>query len=265
MNKKIIFSNSFSPRTGHNFASEVLKIFTDHEVLAHHRSETRLSTFLDAYYSIYNNIIYYESDKAFFDKIILNDIRKNIINESKKEYVMIKDTSFKGVKYLSEVFPDDIHIILLRRPQDVFGSLFKGMNLKKKGVKNFIKRITTPLGLYPYFYCRKVTQKVLSDMPKITKKHFVLRYEDLVLKNDKVLNELKVKFNTKKTLLQIKKEIDVIEVINTSFIEETGAKRIWESLPKTEAFNPVNRKKHPFLVQKGIDLGSRKLARYLNY
>ncbi len=27
-NKTIIFSNSYGPRTGHNFASEALKVFT---------------------------------------------------------------------------------------------------------------------------------------------------------------------------------------------------------------------------------------------
>ncbi|WMI65812.1 sulfotransferase [Aestuariibaculum sp. YM273] len=265
MHKKIIFSNSYSPRTGHNFVSEALKVFTNHQVLAHGHSETKLSTFLEAYYKIYNEKIYHEKDKVFFDKIIINNIRKHITNESSKEYIMIKDTSFKGVYYLSQVFPDDIHIILLRHPRDVFSSLFKSMNLKKKGFKYLIKRLTTPIGLYPYFYCKKVTRQVINDMPKITDKHYVLRYEDLVLKNDKVLNELKIKFCTGKTLKQIKSEIDNIEVINTSFIEETGAKHIWNALPKTKDFNPVNRKKHSYLMRKGIELGSKKLAEHLKY
>ena len=44
-NQKIIFSNSYSPRTGHNFASEALKVFTNHEVLAHNRSENQIIQF----------------------------------------------------------------------------------------------------------------------------------------------------------------------------------------------------------------------------
>ena len=263
--KRIIFSNSYSPRTGHNFASEVLKIITNHEVLAHNRSETRLSIFLNEYYKIYNSKIYHKTDKEFFDTIILSSIRENIINNSNNDFIMIKDTTFEGIEYLGKVFPNDIHIILYRDPRDVFSSLFKAMDLRKRSIKNIIKKVGLISGLYPYYYCKKVSKRIIDHIPKIKTCHYILRYEDLVTKNESVLIELKEKFNSNKSIEQIKQEIDNIHVINSSFYEEVNAKNIWDAKKKTNSFNPINRKKHPFLVQKGIDLGSKRLAKKLNY
>lgn len=261
--QKIIFSNSYYPRTGHNFASEVLKVFTDHEVLAHNRSETRLSNFLEKYYEIYNTMAH-KTDKDFFDKIILNNIRSAILKESESEYVMIKNTYFNGAYAIPKVFPDDIHILLLRNPVDVFSSIFKAMNLRKKSLKNTLKKIGNIFGIYPYYYCRKIGKRIIKVTPNFDD-FYVIRYEDLATKNEEVLEALKKKFNTQKSIEQIKKEIDSINVINSSFYEETGAKHIWDAKQKTKKFNPINRKKHPFLKQKGIDLGSKALAKKLNY
>jgi len=263
--KRIIFLNSYSPRTGHNFASEVLKIFTNHEVLAHNRSETRLSIFLNGYYKIYNSKIYHKTDKEFFDTIILKSIRKNIINKSSNDFIMIKDTTFEGIEYLSKVFPKDIHIILLRNPRDVFSSLFKAMDLTKGTIKDLIKKLGLISGLYPYYYCKKVSKSIMEHIPEINACHYVLRYEDLVTKNVSVLVELKEKFNSDKSIEEIKQEIDNIHVLNSSFYEEVNAKNIWDAKMKTKYFNPINRKKLPFLVQKGIDLGAKRLAKKLNY
>lgn len=262
-NQKIIFLNSYLPRTGHNFASEVIKVFTDHQVLPHSRGETRLSIFLQSYYQIRNRI-YFETDKTFFDNLFVKDLRKKIISQSEKEFIMIKNTSFVGVNLLPIVFPDDIHLILIRDPKSVYLSLIKGMNLKKKSLKNRIKKAGTPIGLYPYSYSKKLSTQVLNNFPDLTN-HYIIRYEDLVKKDEKVLKWLKAKFKTKKTLDQIEKEIDEIQVINSSFFKEVEAKNIWDSKPKTNNFNPLNRKEFNFLVRKGVELGSRKLREKLQY
>ncbi|MBT8393583.1 MAG: hypothetical protein KJN66_01920, partial [Bacteroidia bacterium] len=60
-------------------------------------------------------------------------------------------------------------------------------------------------------------------------------------------------------------EVDSIKVINSSFFEEIGAKNIWDSKDRTKEFNPLNRKKHSFLVRKGIELGSKQLCKKLGY
>lgn len=264
MNKKtIIFSNSYGPRTGHNFASEALKVFTNHEVLVHNRSETKLSNFLEKYNDL-QDTIYHKTDKYFFDKIILSSIRDNILEETTTDYVMIKNTSFEGVKYIPEVFPNDVHILLLRNPIDVFNSVFKAMNLNKKGYKNIFKKIGKALGVYPYYFCRKISKQITKDIPDFSK-FYVLRYEDIVKQDEAVLLELKNKFNTQKSIAQIKEELNNINVINSSFYEETGAKNIWEAKQKTKDFNPINRKKHTFLIRKGIDLGAKELKRKLGY
>ncbi|WP_034057551.1 sulfotransferase [Lacinutrix jangbogonensis] len=259
----IIFSNSYSPRTGHNFASEALKVFTDHEVLAHARSETRLSNFLKGYKELYNSI-HFKSDRDFFDTIILNDIRSNIIKHSESNYILIKNTSFEGVKHIPEVFPDDIHILLLRDPIDTFNSLFKAMNLNKMGHKYWIKKIGKVLGVYPYYFCRKVSMQIIKDLPDFSK-FYVVKYEDLVKQNITVLEALKKKFNTPKSIEQIIEELSSIKVINSSFFEETGAKGIWESKEITKGFNPINRKKNSFLIRTGIALGAKELKSKLGY
>jgi len=262
--QKIIFLNSYLPRTGHNFASEVFKIFSDHEVLAHPRSETRLSTILDSYYKIYEQKIFYDSDKEFVDELFINDLREKIINQSAREFIMIKDTSFVGADKLSQVFPDDLHFLLIRDPKAVFLSLFKAMALSKRSWKNRAKKIGIPVGFYPYAYSKKLSVQVLKTLPNLSG-HSVIRYEDLVNKDDKVLLKLKEKFHTAKSLEQIKKEIDEILVINSSFFEENKAKGIWDQKGKTANFNPLNRKSQGYLLRKGVELGSKKLRQKLNY
>lgn len=262
--KKIIFLNSYLPRTGHNFASEVIKVFSDHKVLAHSRSETRLSTMLESYYSIYNREIYFDSDKKFFNDLFINDLRRKITETAENEYIMIKDTSLIGVNHITQIFPEDLHLILVRDPKSVFLSLLKSINLEKPTWKNKIKKWSIPFGLYPFYYSKKLSRKVLSTMPDLSD-HTIIRYEDLVKKDDNVLRTLKKTFATSKSLDLIKKEIDEIHVINSSFYKEVQAKHIWEAKPKTKSFNPLNRKANNFLIKTGVELGSRKFRKKLNY
>lgn len=262
--RKIIFSNSYSPRTGHNFAAEVFKLFRNVEVLIEHRSETRLSSLLDSYYKIYNSHIYHQTDKAFFDYLFIDDLREKILAKTEAEFTLIKDTSFNGVSHLKKVFPNDIHILLIRDPRDVLLSLFKGMRLKKNGWKYALKRLLLPTGIYSYWYARKFSGKILKSLPDFS--NFILiRYEDLVFKDESTLNHLKKLFQSTKSLDAIKTEMDAIQVINTSFIEETNAQKIWESKPKTDTFQPVKRKTKNRLILWGILLGSHKLRKKLNY
>ena len=261
--KKIIFLHSYSPRTGHNYASEVIKVISRHEVLAHHRSETKLSTLLNHYFQVKKQI-QHKSDEDFLDYLFLDDLREKILNKSDKEFVMIKDTSFLGVEKLPALFPDDIHILLIRDPKNVFSSLFKGMNLTTNNFRNRLKRAGKMNGMYPYYYSRKVGKRVLEEMPDMNN-FFILRYEDLVLKEEKTLNALAKLFGTTKDLQLIKKEIDEIPVINSSFHEEVGGKKIWEAKPKTASFDPINRKGNSFLIRKGIEYGSKTLRKRLGY
>lgn len=262
--QKIIFLNSYLPRTGHNFAAEVFKIFSDHEVLAHPRSETRLSTILDSYYKIYEQKIFYDSDKQFLDDLFIKDLRDKILNQSAREFIMIKDTSLVGADKLPKVFPDDLHFILIRDPKAVFLSLFKAMALTKSSWKNRVKKIAIPAGFYPYTYSKKLSNKVLKTFPDL-RGHFIVFYEDLVNRDHEVLSDLKEKFNTTKSIEQIKKEIDEILVINSSFFEENKAKGIWDKKGRTANFNPLNRKSQGYFVRKGVELGSKKLRQKLNY
>ncbi len=262
--QKLIFFNSYLPRTGHNFSSQVIKVFSDHQVLSHSHSETRLSRVLKSYYKVYDELIYHKNDKDFMDRLFIYDLRNNILKESDQKYVMIKDTSFIGVKELQKTFPNDIHLILIRDPKNVFNSLIKGMGLRKPSLKSYLKKGGNIIGLYPWFYSRKLSKQVLSETPDLNQ-HQIIRYEDLVLKNEDTLNNLKNLFQTNKSLHQIKKEIDEIGVINSSFFEEVGAKKIWDAKPKTKNFDPIHRKSNTWFIRKGIELGSRKLRKKFDY
>ena len=261
--QKIIFCNSYGPRTGHNFVSEAIKVFSNHEVLAHNKSETRLSHFLHEYKKISNSIPY-KSDQDFFNKIIIEKIRPQIIANSSQEYIMIKNTSFVGVNYLKEFFPNDIHILVLRNPIDTYNSMIKAMNLNKKGFKYKLKKIGKLTGLYPLYYSNKLSSLVLSQLPNLNNFH-VLKYEDLVLQKESILLDLKQKFNCDKSLSKIKEELNNIKVINTSFYEENNAKNIWDAKEKSMSFNPINRKKNSYLIRKGVELGAKQLKSTLGY
>jgi len=262
--QKIIFLNSFLPRTGHNFVSEVIKIFSNHQVLINPRSETKISTLLDSYYEIYFTGILNNANRTFFDHLFIDNLRERILSSSTQNFIMIKDTTFIGVNYIPKVFPEDIQLILIRDPYNVFLSLLKAMDLQKKNYKNFIKSLLFPTGIYPYLYSRRLSEKILRSFPDLKNKN-VIKYEDLVQKNTATLKLFKRLFNSEIELEVAKKHIDNIKVINSSFYEETKGNRIWDMQPKTKEYNPLKREYRNFLVGYGIRLGSRKLRKKLNY
>lgn len=263
-NQKIIFLNSYSPRSGHNFVSEALKVVSGHEVLIHKRSETRLSQVLDAYYEIYNTKIHYQTDKDYMDSLLISGLRDRILLPSEKEFVMIKDTTLLGVNHLKKNFPEDIHIILLRDPKAVFNSVIKSMRLGRPTFNNSIKKLGIKLGVYPYYFTRKICKRVIPLIPDLDD-FVVLRYEDLVKKDEETLKMLKEMFGSEKSLENIKAEIDGIGVINSSFFEEVKGKDIWDEKPKTEKFNPIDRKGNSFLVRIAVSLGCSSLRKKLGY
>lgn len=262
--QKIIFLNSYLPRAGHNFSSQAIKVFSDHKVLSQSHSETRLSRILASYYKIHDQLIYHNSEKDFMDRLFIKNLRENILKETNAPFIMIKDTSFIGVTELRRTFPNDIHLILIRDPKNVFNSLIKGMNLGEPSIKNQFKRLGNKTGIYPWFYSRKLSTQVLRETNDLSQ-HYIIRYEDLVLKNEELIFSLKEIFKTNKSLEQIKKELDEIKVINSSFFEEVGGKKIWEAKPKTREFDPIHRKANTWLIRKGIELGSKKLRKKFNY
>ena len=96
--QRIIFLNSYLPRTGHNFSSQAIKVFSDHQVLSHSHSETRLSSILYSYYNVSDKLIYHQTAKDFMNRLFIDDLRGNILRESNQPYVMIKDTSLIGIQ-----------------------------------------------------------------------------------------------------------------------------------------------------------------------
>lgn len=264
LDQKIVFLNSYLPRAGHNFTSEALKVFTDHHVLIHNRSETRLATVLNEYFKISNKMVFHKSDKDFLDHLFIKGLRHRILEKSDSKYVMIKDTSFVGVDHLQQLFPSDIHLILLRDPENLFNSLIKGMRLKKNNLRDFIKKAGIVFGIYPYYYSKKLSNQILKVLPNF-ENSIVLKFEDLVGLREETLEMLKSLFDSDKEVKTIKEEIDSIKVINSSFTKEMGTSHIWQEKPKSERFDPVNRKGNSYLIRLGIRCGSRKLRKKLNY
>ena len=264
MSQKIIFFNSYSPRTGHNFSADVLKVFTNADILLHDRCETRLTRLLDEYFKISDLHIYHETNKQFFYELFINNLRTQITNYSQQNYVIIKDTTFKGVNHVKRVFPEDIQILLIRDPLAVLKSLFKGMALGKKDFKSKIKKTLTSIGIYPLYYAFLFNYKYSRQIPDLNE-YNIIRYKDLVLKDEKTLLKLKDLFNSNNALKDIKKEIDEIKVINSSFTKETSAEKIWDAKQKSSSFNPINRKGHNILIRTALKIGSYSLRKKLGY
>lgn len=267
--KRIIFLNSYSPRTGHNFMAEVIRLASNCEILTHARAETRLSILLDEFHNVVNPL-YFQTARDFHKYLFTATLREQIINfkDSDKNTVMIKDTSMRGVEYLQQHFPDDIHILVTRDPRDTLVSLFKGMRIKDKNkAKRVLKYIGKFIGLYNYTYSKKFQNRYIKETNNIGKSGFHhFKYEDFVSKNETSLKRLLDLFDNSQSIESFVKDIDGIRVINTSFYkEESDSKSTWDAQPKTQNFNPLNRKSLRKVELLAIELGCKKLRKHLGY
>lgn len=264
---KIIFLNSYSPRTGHNFIAQVIQIITECEIIPHPHAETRLSLFLSSYFSLKNELNLNGSASNFMDSIFIDHIPKALKEDYSNEYILLKDTNQEGVNYIRKIFPEEFHLLLYRDPRDTLVSIFKGMRFGKgKNLKSFLKKMGYFTGIYSYYYSKKYSERFMETIPDNIEDFKVIRYEDIVQRNSNALKEILEFFKSNMKVQEFSDKIDNILVINTSFYkEETGGKGIWDTKERTEKFNPISRKKIPYLHRKGIEFGSKKFRKKLGY
>ena len=261
---KIIFLNSQSPRSGHNFVAEVIRVLVDCETPVGDRSEIPLTPIINSYKYTLNTFFKSSRVEHFLDRLFLNNVRDDILIKQKN--CLIKYTNFTGAEDVLYVFPDDIHVISYRDPKDCLISLFKGMKLKNNW-KSRIKKLIIPVGIYHFIYSWKYAKRVLDEMPSDPEKFILIRYEDLVLRNKSELLTLINRFESKMSLVDLENEMDKINVINSSFYkEETDANTMWESSKKTPKFRPIGRKSGFNSLQMiGVKLGSKSLRKKMGY
>jgi hypothetical protein len=261
--EKLIFLNSQSPRSGHNFVAEVIRKIVDCETPIGDRSEIPFNPILRAYHKTLNTYFSSGGSKAFLDDLFINDIRGKLLKNNTN--VLIKYTNYTGAKDAKQTFKDDIHILSIRDPKDCLLSLFKGMKYKK-GYKSILKKMALPFGLYHYTFSKKYSDKILAEIPNMND-FFVIKYEDLVTKNEEALKQLINLFNSNISVEELKEKMDNVKVLNSSFYkEETNSKTMWEASEKSTKFNPVNRSKgFNFLQILGVKIGSKKLRKRMGY
>lgn len=261
MKKKIIFLHSISPRSGHNFIAEVIRLCIETTTPIGLRSEIPFGVFIDNYQKFKKTIFGSEGYHEYFDKLFIDDLRdKIIVNEN----VLIKYTNLEGAFEVKKMFPDDVHIISIRNPNDVLTSIFKGMKFSKN-FKSKVKKILIPFGIYHYWYAKQYANKILKILPELDD-FLILKYEDIVTKKTDTLLKLQQSLGVNVNIEVIDKKMDEIKIINTSFFkEETKAQKVWDSTVKTEKFNPLNRKYLRYHQRKLIELGSRELIKKLGY
>lgn len=93
MNNKIIFLHSISPRSGHNFIAETIRLFIETDTPIGLRSEIPFGAFIDNYQKFKKSVFGSEGYHEYFDKLFIEDIRdKILVNEN----VLIKYTNLKG-------------------------------------------------------------------------------------------------------------------------------------------------------------------------
>lgn len=260
---KLLFLFSQSPRSGHNFVADVLRILIETDNVIGDRSEVPFGPIIKSYDSTLNKS--YKSNRAteFLNSFFIEPIRYKLLEDGFNKF--IKYTSFVGAETTLKYFPEDIIVVSYRDPKDCLFSLFKGMQLKSD-LKSKIKKILWPTGIYHYQYTRKYSRFILKHLPKNEKFIFV-RYELLVNRDKSHLEYLIKKFDSKLTYCEFSKAIDNINVINTSFFkEETGANGIWEPTKSTEKFNPINRSHSVNILQlMAINMGSKTLRAAMGY
>lgn len=261
MNSKIIFLHSLSSRSGHNFVAEVIRICVDVSTPLGLRSEIPFGVFIKNYEDFKKATFGSAHYQEYFDQLFIEDLRSKIL---KNGNILIKHTSLEGAEEVKMMFPNDIHIVSIRNPVDVLKSVFKGMKFKNN-IKSKLKKSFLPFGFYHYWYAKRYTSKIISVLPNL-KEFDVFKFEDLVLRKDDTLQKLIDVLDSNISLDDLKKSIEGIKVINTSFYkEETNSKSLWDIQSKTSKFNPINRKETSFIKNKFLHVGLAKLCNKLNY
>ena len=260
---KLLFLFSQSPRSGHNFVADVLRLLLETDTMIGDRSEVPFGPIIKNYHATLHNS--YKSNRAveLLNSLFIEPMRAKLLNDGVSKF--IKYTSFTGIKETVHYFPDDIQIVSYRDPKDCLFSLFKGMRLKK-GWKSTVKKILWPTGIYHYLYSKKYSNGIIDLIPKDD--HLIMiRYELLVTRDKMHLEYLLEQFNSTMTVNEFIKGIDSIKVINTSFFkEETKSGGIWEATKVTESFNPINRQHSVNKLQLlGVLKGSKPLRSAMGY
>jgi hypothetical protein len=260
---KLIFLFSQSPRSGHNFVADVLRILVNSDTIIGDRSEIPFGPIIENYYNTLQKSYKSEGSIDFLNRIFIKPIRQNVLIDNTDK--IIKYTSFEGADTTAVYFPNEVHIISYRDPKDCLFSLFKGMRLKNDW-KSKIKRALWATGIYHYQYARKYSKSILKHLPK-NKEAILVRRELLVNRDKRHLEYLIKMFKSTLTFDEFSKAIDSIRVINTSFFkEETGSKGIWQSTKISKSFSPLNRDHSVNKVQLfGIKLGSRQVRLAMGY
>lgn len=260
---KLMFLFSQSPRSGHNFVADVIRLLFECSSIIGDRSEIPFGSIVESYDRILNKSYKSEGSTEFLNSVFITPIREEILKDDISKF--IKYTAFSGVKETVKYFPNDIHIVSYRDPKDCLFSLFKGMRLKK-GWKSTIKKTLWLTGIYHYLYSRKYSNSIIGYLP-ISEDLILIRYEHLVTRDNKHLEYLIETFGSTMTTTEFAKAIDSIKVINTSFFqEETKSTGIWDPSEVTESFNPINRSHSVNKLQLwGVLNGSKPLRRAMGY
>ena len=260
---KIVFLHSQSPRSGHNFMAEVIRLLIDCASPLGKTSEIPLAGTLDFINKTFKTHHPSAQADSYIRDLLLKDLRVSIL-ENQTQNVLIKYTSFAGVEFLKEQFPNDYHLLLIRDPRDVLVSQFKAK--RNNDLKHLTKRLLYPFGVYHFSYSRKYSKSILSALSNLNEMTF-FTYEDLVEKDTSTLEKLIDLFGANLSVKALSEAMDAIEIINTSFYkEETLAEKLWESSPKTKQFKPIHRTKGFNKLQLfGIVLGSHEIRKKLGY
>lgn len=261
--QSIIFLSSQSPRSGHNFVSQVIKYLGNAETAIENKSEIPLGAVLANFDNTLNSNYSSKGAANYLKEIFVKDVREKIIRLNKN--VLIKYTLFSGAQVLCDYFPNDKHILLIRDPRDCIISQLKLTKLGK-GFKGFLKRLTYPLGLYHFNYARKYCKNVERLKPNFNN-FFIIKYESVVSKDQDFLNRLITFFNASVSLQDLSDFIDNVPVINTSFYkEETLSNDVWEPTKRTNKFQPIGRRKQLNKLQySAINFATKKLRKQFEY
>ncbi|WP_298421501.1 hypothetical protein [uncultured Kordia sp.] len=274
MSKKIIFQTSYMQRCGHNFLSEVLRIFLPVDTPVYDTSEIAISNVMGSIHkTIHKQSARFPQLIEWTESVCRDGIRKEILKRGTQEFIMIKNVNVRDFTPFYESFPDDYHLILFRDPRNTVTSFIKSVKLNKgKAHKVFIRKIAYYSGYYHYYFAKRVKNELdmfLTALEKLkakeNKKFILVTYESLVSGEDKELSKLIQFFNQNMDVDELKDKMSKIKILNSSYKHEEKNKNEVNSA-KNKDFDPFNRwKKLPILQRKGLLLALDNIHQKMGY
>jgi len=215
MSFQITFLHSLSQRAGHNFLAQIIRQKGEYKTINYESYETlSLKLFGDLHKALNysKHFIRAKDSKNNELQLIVNGYRNELL---KLDSNILMKSPFLEYTSQIEVFPNDMHIVLLRDPYNLFISVEKSIyNFRTTNIKNKIKRAFRPLYSLYFLLSWRTKMNFYNTLTSysIPENVLIIKYESL--KSNESLEVLSKFLKIKKVSIE---DVEEIHNINSSF------------------------------------------------